>query len=398
MKIAYFTNTYPRATDTFIRREVLGLRKAGFDVYTYSVRRTDVDHDVDKEVTDEKASTQYLLPINYFLLIRSFFSLLFFSFSNFCKAFKVAFQTSRPGLKGAVFQFVYFLEAVILVAYLKKDKIDHIHNHLGDNSGNVTLFASLLSGVPFSISIHGPHIFFEGGSWALKEKSHYAKFIACIGDFCRSQMMLHADIKDWSKLKIIRCGIDLSKFDYRKPSEKIESLVYVGRLDSEKGLPILFSSLSLLKSKGLDFKLSILGDGKDRGFLESLAVSEGLANDVEFLGFVNQKTIAEYLNKSDVFVLPSFAEGIPVALMEAMAIGIPVVTTYVGGIAELVIDGETGFIVYPANVSALACAIEKYIDDPEMAKVISLAARRKVEKEFNTIEQIDKLSQLFSES
>lgn len=396
MRIAYFTNTYPRATDTFIRREVIGLRKRGFEVFTYSVRKTGSDHDVDQEVIDEKKNTQYLLPFNLIILFILGIKFFFSAPGNFVRTKFLALKTSRPGIKGHFLQVVYFLEAIALADKLQKDKIEHLHNHLGDNSGNVTLFAAKLANIPYSMSIHGPHIFFDGLYWALDKKTEYSKFISCIGHFCTSQMMLYSDKAHWSKFNIVRCGVDLNQFDYNEPNRKAKKLVYVGRLSAEKGVPILFDSLANLKARGYEVKLTLLGDGEDRQYLENLARETNVSDRVSFGGFVDQETIAKTLRESDIFVLPSFAEGIPVALMEAMAIGIPVIATYVGGITELVVDQQTGQVVFPSDPIALADAIARYVDNPDLCKTISKNAREKVEMEFNIEDQVDKLATLFS--
>ncbi len=396
MRIAYFTNTYPRATDTFIRREVIGLRQRGFDVLTYSVRKTGSDHDVDSEVIQEKKNTQYLLPFNLFSLVFTGIGLFLSTPLIFIKTKLLALKTARPGIKGHFLQIVYFLEAIALAKKLKHDKIDHLHNHLGDNSGNVTLFAAKLAGIPFSISIHGPHIFFDGLHWALDKKTEHSKFISCIGHFCTSQMMLYSDKAHWSKFNIVRCGVDLKQFEFKTPERKATKLVYVGRLSAEKGVPILFESLNLLKAQNIEVELTLLGDGEDRAFLENLAKEMDVDDRVIFGGFVDQETIANTLRASDIFVLPSFAEGIPVALMEAMAIGIPVIATYVGGITELVIDGETGQVVSPSDPVSLSDAIARYADDQTFCKRIAAQARTKVEEEFNIEDQVDKLATLFS--
>ncbi len=396
MRIAYFTNTYPRATDTFIRREVLGLRTRGFEVFTYSVRSTGVDHNVEEEVISEKNNTQYLLPANFLALFFDVVSSLISSPKTFFATLLLALKTTRPGLKGFALQMIYFCEAIMLAKRLKKDKIEHLHNHLGDNSGNVTMFASRLTSIPFSISIHGPHIFFDGLYWALDKKTELSKFICCIGHFCTSQMMLYSDKTYWDRFNIIRCGVNIEQFDFQPPARKARKMVYVGRLSAEKGVPILFSSLSDLKAKNYDFHLTLLGDGQDRKFLEEQVEQMGLQDYVEFGGFVDQDTIKSTLRNSDIFILPSFAEGIPVALMEAMALGIPVIATYVGGVTELVVDGITGQVVSPSDSQGLGNAIAKYIDDEVFCKDIAQRARDKVVQEFNIEDQVDKLASLFS--
>ncbi|KPK66855.1 MAG: hypothetical protein AMS21_00140 [Gemmatimonas sp. SG8_38_2] len=396
MRLAYFTNTYPRATDTFVRREVIGLRKRGFDVVTYSVRKTGSDHDVEDEVIREKRNTRYILPINVLGLFLLNLKTLLRDPRRYISTAVLACKTSRPGIKGHFLQLAYLLEATVLAKMVKEDRVEHLHNHLGDNSGTVTLLAAKLADVPYSISIHGPHIFFDGLHWALNKKTEYAEFICCIGHFCTSQMMLYSDKAFWSKFKIIRCGVDLDQFEYRAPERKAKKMVYVGRLSSEKGIPILFESLGKLKEQNYDVELTLLGDGEDRDFLENLAKEKGIEDRVVFGGFVDQATITEILRASDIFVLPSFAEGIPVALMEAMAIGIPVIATYVGGVTELVVDQITGQVVFPSDANGLSEAIARYVDDPEFCRVVSRNAREKVAAEFNIEDQVDKLAELFS--
>jgi len=397
VRLAYFTNTYPRATDTFIRREVIGLRERGLDVLTFSVRKTGIEHDVDAEVISEKQNTHYLLPCSPITLIKCHLQAIFSEPKAYFTTLWLGLKTSRPGLKGHALQLIYFIEAILLASLVKEHKVEHLHNHLGDNSGTVTLLAAKFAGITYSISIHGPHIFFDGLHWALDVKTANSSFISCIGHFCTSQMMLYTNKQDWNKFKIIRCGIDPEQFKYREPSKNIKKLVYVGRLSAEKGVPVLFDSLQLLQSKEYDFELTLLGDGDDRKRLEAAAIEYGINNKVNFAGFVDQKTIADTLQSSDIFVLPSFAEGIPVALMEAMAMGVPVIATYVGGIAELVIDKITGQMVYPSDKEGLANAIAYYIDNPDKCKEISKRAREKVVSEFNIDNQVDKLAHLLKQ-
>ena len=393
MKIAYFTNTYPRATDTFIRLEVLGLRQRGFEVNTYSVRKSGDEHDIDDEVINEKKNTSYILPVTAKEIIYVLLKLVLKPVRLF-KALVITFSTLRPGLKGFILQMAYFLEAMVLADRLQRDGIEHIHNHLGDNSGTVTLIASKLSNIPYSISIHGPHIFFDGMYWSLNEKTKHSKFIACIGYFCRSQMMLYTAPENWGKFEIIRCGVDLEKYTLRTNEAYSGTILFVGRLSEEKGVNVLIDSLALLKSQHIKFKLTILGDGPSRENLEQQINRLQLNDSVELLGYVDQVTIREHLSMTDIFILPSFAEGIPVSLMEAMATGVPVITTHVGGISELVIDQQTGLLCYPSDPIGLANAIKTYISDASFKQEVISRSRMHVETAFNVDQQIDKLAKL----
>jgi glycosyltransferase involved in cell wall biosynthesis len=394
MRIAYFTNTYPRATDTFIQREVAGLRARGFDVHTFSVRRSGSDHDV-SAVLAEKKTTDYLLPVNPARLLLENLRWLFSAPMRYGAALGLAWQTAQPGLRGFCFQFFYFQEAVLLASRLRRCNITHLHNHLGDASGTVTLLAGRLSGIPYSITTHGPHIFFDPLHWALREKTRDSRFIACISHYCRSQMMLFTDQADWPRLRIVHCGVDPELFRFTPVRPRARRLLYTGRLAAEKGLPVLFESLALLRDKDIDYELTLVGDGPDRAALEMLANRLGIADRLRFAGFADQNGVRDLLMASDIFILPSFAEGVPVSLMEAMACGVPVIATNVGGVTELVEPEKTGLVVPPASVDALAEAIARYLSDPDLRRLVAENGRRKVEADFNLDTEVDRLASLF---
>ncbi|MGB6308734.1 MAG: glycosyltransferase [Steroidobacteraceae bacterium] len=395
IRIGYFTNSYPRATDTFIQREVRGLRQRGMDLRTFAVRRPGAEHDVSPEVIEEKRKTQYLFPVGPVKLIGANLRIFLLGPRRYLSSLALALKTRRPGLRGLALQLAYFQEAVLLAQELKRQAISHVHNHLGDNSGTVTLLASKLMRVGYSITVHGPHIFFDPTHWALREKLRHSRFIACISHYCQSQMMLFSDQADWAKLKIIRCGVDIERFPYGEVRQRVARLLYAGRLAVEKGLPVLFESLRLLMDEGYDFELTLVGDGSDRQELESLAVRLGISGRLVFAGFAGQDAVLGHLRQSDIFVLPSFAEGVPVSLMEAMSCGIPVVATYVGGVAELVEPGLTGMLVPPSDSVALSKAIARYFEEFELRRVVSLAARQKVVESFNLDTEVSKLADLF---
>jgi colanic acid/amylovoran biosynthesis glycosyltransferase len=396
MRIAYFTGSYPRATDTFIQREVAGLRRKGIDVRTFSVRRTSADHDVGPEIVREKHNTAHLIPVGLGRLVATNIFLLLRAPKRYLSALQLALRTARPGLKGLVYQLFYFQEAVILGAALRRANVSHIHNHFGDSSGTITLLAGRLTGVSYSITVHGPHIFFDPTHWALREKVANSAFIVCISRYCQSQMMLFSDRSDWTRLKIVHCGVDIARFSCQAVRDTARNLLYAGRLAAEKGLPVLFEGLRMLSERGYDFQLTLVGDGADRASLEELARKLGIAERLKFTGYVNQEGVREYLQRSDIFILPSFAEGVPVSLMEAMASGVPVVATHVGGVAELVEQEKTGLIVPPADSLALCEAVARYLDDPHLRRQVAQRGREMVAKHFNFDMELDKLAGLFA--
>lgn len=395
MRIGYLTNHYPRATDTFIQREVAALRKRGFDIRTFSVRRSGSEHDVSPEVIAEKRQTRYLLPVSPLWLICA--NVLAFGRAplRYLAVLRLAMTTRRPGLRGLALQLAYFQEAVVLSLELSRQGITHLHNHGGDNSGSVTLLASALARIRYSITVHGPHIFFDPTHWALREKLRLARFIACISHYCRSQLMLFSDQADWERLKIVHCGIDLERYQYAEVRSRARQLFYAGRLAAEKGLPVLFESLRILLARGYEFQLTLAGDGVARGALEELARQLGIQQHVIFAGYLAQEQVLDCLRQSDIFILPSFAEGVPVSLMEAMACGVPVLSTYVGGIAELVENEHTGLLVPAGDSAALSEAIVRYLDDFELRQRVSRLARQKVVAGYNLHTEVERLAQLF---
>jgi len=175
MRIAYLTGEYPRATDTFIQREVATLREHGVEVHTFSVRRTGSEHLVGPEQKQERDRTFYLLPPNPINLLLAHLGLLFSSPSRYLKAIKLAWATRQPGLQAGIYQLFYFLEAGILAGQIRKRQISHLHNHFPDSSGSVAMLAAELGGFSFSFTMHGPYIFLSRivGVWMKKSSDRY---------------------------------------------------------------------------------------------------------------------------------------------------------------------------------------------------------------------------------
>lgn len=396
MQIAYLTGEYPRATDTFIQREVMALRDKGVDVQTFSVRRPGDEHLVGCEQKAERDRTFYLLPINPITLIVVNLTLLWTSPKRYLRACQLAWSTRQQGIKGTLYQLFYFLEAGILAKQIRDKQIQHLHNHLADSSCTVAMLAAELGGFPYSFTIHGPYIFFEPYRWRLDEKIKKALFVCCISHFCRSQAMIFATFEKWERMHIIHCGVNPDLFNVVSHDEPHKRLLYVGRLAANKGLPILLKSLTTLKSSHPDLVLTVVGDGKERQLLETMSEQLGLKEQVKFVGYQSQAEVREHLQQTDVFVLPSFAEGVPVVLMEAMAAGVPVVATQIAGIGELVEEGISGYLVPPGDPVSLSKGIETLLTDKQLRAQFGIAGRHKVEEEFNLNLECDRLYRVMS--
>ncbi|MEL6621990.1 MAG: glycosyltransferase, partial [Pseudomonadota bacterium] len=296
--IAYLTGEFPRATDTFIQREVAALREQGLDVVTCSIRRTATAHHVGPEQRHEATQTFHVLqaalsPLNAF---KAHGRMLFSKTGNYFRALRLALTTSQPGLRGGLYQLVYFLEAIVLADFLRQRGVVHLHNHIAKSSCSVAMIASTASGIPFSFTLHGPDIFFEPQAWRLDAKIAAAKFVACISHFCRSQAMIFSEPESWSKLHIIHCGVELERYsaqwdsnvsaDQRETSLRV---LYVGRLASVKGLPVLFAALErIVAERKAGLTLTVIGDGPERARLEQDVVRRNLAEVVRFLGYQSQ--------------------------------------------------------------------------------------------------------------
>ncbi|MEO1376342.1 MAG: glycosyltransferase [Cyanobacteria bacterium J06635_10] len=398
MRIAYLTGEYPRATDTFIQREVAALRQQGAEVHTFSVRTTGEEHMVGKEQKQERNQTFYILPPQPIKLLRVHLSLLLSSPKRYLAGLKLAYTTRLHGLRGNLYQLFYFLEAGILAQEIKRRRIPHLHNHFGDSSCSVAMLAAELGGFSYSLTLHGPYIFFQPYHWRLDEKINRALFVSCISNYCRSQGMIFAPVEKWNKMHIVHCGIDPALSNIVSHQGKGNRLLYVGRLAAVKGLPILFHSLISLKQQHRDVMLTVVGDGGDRTYLEQMAADLGLSSNVNFVGYKSQAEVREYFAETDVFVLSSFAEGVPVVLMEAMAAGVPVVAPQIAGVSELVENGVSGYIVPAGDTVSLTQSIEKLLNDCELRTKFGIAGRNKVEKEFNINTEAQKLYKVMSKA
>ncbi|WP_353473411.1 glycosyltransferase [Salipiger sp. H15] len=394
-KIAYLTGEYPRASDTFIQREVAALRMLGHEVLTCSIRTTGPEHLVGPEQREEHARTFRVLAAcrSPLRLLRAHARWLRHP-SRYLRALSLAWRTAPKGIRGRCFNLIYFAEAGVLASHLAEAGAQHLHNHIAKASCTVAMLASELSGIPYSFTIHGPDIFFEPLHWRIDEKARRARFVACISAFCRAQLMCFAAPGDWDRLHIVHCGIDPAR--YAPSAHDGQDLLFVGRLAGVKGVPLLLRALASLAPRHPALRLRLIGDGPERAALEAMTRDLGIAGRTEFLGYRSQAEVAEALAGADVFVLPSFAEGVPVVLMEALAAQVPVVTTRIAGVPELVEHGTSGLLVPPGDAEALAAALEVLLADPDRRRAMGAAGRARVEAEFDVTIEAAKLSALFT--
>ncbi|MFV0359660.1 glycosyltransferase family 4 protein [Tropicimonas sp.] len=399
-RLAYLTGEYPAVSHTFILREIEALRALGFEVETCSVRRTDpaIHHRGPAERT-AAATTFYVLDAarNPLALLRAQAAALATP-RRWLGALGLAWKTRPPGLRALLYQMIYLTEAAVLARHLRARGVEHLHNHFGNSSCSVAMLASALAGIPFSYTMHGPAIFFEPRHWRIDEKIARARFVACISWFCRSQGMIFADPRHWPKLAIVHCGIDPDRYGTAPRQGGGKHVLFVGRLAAVKGVPMLLEAFAEVCTHHPDAHLTLVGDGSERPMLEARAAGLGLTGHVTFAGYRNQDEVAGMLAQSDIFALPSFAEGVPVVLMEAMASRLPVVATRIAGIGELVEDGTSGLTVPPGDSKALATALRTLMDTPDRARAMGEAGCAAVRQDFNVTVEAEKLGKLFRDS
>ncbi|WP_299552907.1 glycosyltransferase family 4 protein [uncultured Tateyamaria sp.] len=397
-RIAYLTGLYPLVSLTFIEREIAALRALGAEIHTVSVRETTESQHSGPEGRAAAASTHYLLreAKNPLKLLTAQLRL-FKNPSRYFQALRMAWRLRNPGLKSVIYQIIYFLEATLMADFVDLQNIGHIHSHFATNGTMVALLTKELTGVPYSFTLHGPVDLFEPEGLKLGPKAENAAFVAVISHFARSQLMLFADRAHWKRFRIIHCGVDPARYaDAPALPEDATGcrLLFVGRFDPEKGVHVLFEALDTLMPTHAGLTLTMVGDGQDRPELEAAAARFG--DRIHFTGYLDQAGVAQALAEHDVLVLPSFSEGLPVILMEALASARPVVTTQVAGVGELVQHGETGLIAPPGDVHTLRRHLETLIKDSSLRARMGAAGPAVVISDFNVAQEAAELAKLIA--
>ncbi|MEO9651790.1 MAG: glycosyltransferase family 4 protein [Roseobacter sp.] len=397
-RIAYLTGVYPLVSLTFIQREVAALRALGVEVETVSCRYVSPDQFNGKPEQDAARNTHCLLRAarNPAALLRAQVAALRHP-RRYATAFLRALQLRKPGLKSLLTHLAYFVEATMMAQFVRTKGIEHIHCHFATNGPAVAMMTRDLTEVPYSFTLHGPSDLYDPEGMKLGDKAAQARFVSTISHYARSQLMLFSDPKHWNRLRIIHCGVNPELYAGEKPVRDDQEirLIFVGRLAPVKGIRVLFEALETLFEQNPQLRLTLVGDGPDRARLEQAAAR--LGDRIHFTGYLTQAQVAETLAQHDICVLPSFAEGVPVILMEAMASSLPVIATQVAGVGELVQHGESGFIVPPGDVAALRTHIKTLADDPAQRARMGKIGREKVNADFVISDEAARLARLFSE-
>ena len=364
MRITYLINQYPKVSHTFIRREILALERLGFEIQRLALRGWD-EKLIDADDIAEQEKTVYVLKNGVFSLLLSAATVFAQKPMQFFKALLLAVKMGVKADRPLPFHFVYFLEACKVYLEAKQFNSQHLHAHFGTNPSEIVMLVNALCELPYSFTVHGPEEFDRPQFLKLAEKINQSKFVVAISSFGRSQLMRWVDFLQWHKINIVHCGLEASF--YNVPAVAIPSkprLVCLGRLCEQKGQLLLIEAAKNLNEQQLDFELILAGDGEMRAEIESLIVQYQLQDKVTITGWISSAEVRNTILSSQVLVLPSFAEGLPVVIMEAMSLRRPVISTYIAGIPELLIHRENGWLCVAGDVHNLADTMREALSTP----------------------------------
>ena len=397
ISMAYLVSQYPAISHTFILREVRALRELGFHIAVASINPADRQaSQLTDEERQEAAKTLYVKQVSPFRLAASHLRSLVRNPVRYFSSLWFALRLGGTDVRRMLFGLFYFAEAAVITEWMRSAGIQHLHVHFATPASAVGLIGSRLSGCGLSITVHGPDEFYDVSQYQLAVKIESASFLCTIGNFARSQLMKLSPVEQWCKFEVTPLGVDPARFSRQPPpANDTFEILCVGRLVPAKGQHILLAAVRELTNRHRKLSVRIVGDGPDRRSLEEQAQSLGVAGSIHFEGSVNQDTIREFYNRADAFVLPSFAEGIPVVLMEAMAMQVPCITTRITGIPELIRDGVDGLLVCPSDHAELADAIERLMDDPKLRCALGCSGRKRVMERYDLATNTRLLAEVF---
>lgn len=399
MKIAYFINQYPKVSHSFIRREIHALEKRGLIVERFAVR-VNSDELVDPQDKAEFEKTRYLLKTSIWTIIAITIETLLTQPLRF---FSTMWSTILMGLRsdrGLLNHLFYLIEACILKKWMNEAKIVHVHAHFGTNPATIVFLARSLGGPPYSFTVHGPEEFDKPEFISLGGKIRHSAFVVAISSYGQSQLYRWVEHGYWGKVKVVHCGLDSSfHASFASTANYSHNIVCVGRLCEQKGQLLLVEAVAELVGNGESLHLTLAGDGPMRGEIEEMIAHHQLESNITITGWISSARVREEILKARALVLPSFAEGLPVVIMEAMALQRPVLSTYVAGIPELVKPGENGWLVPAGNAEILKDAIFQVLhtDNSELDRLAKNARKKVLERHDIDIEA-GKLSGLFERS
>lgn len=398
MKIAYLLNSYPMTSTTFIRREIEALVGQGVDVSRFAVRHWETPL-VDADDLAEQRRTHYLLTGNIGRVLLAFAVELLTNPVGVLRATRALIMLWRNARGGVGRHLAYLMQAAYFRQRARAENIDHVHAHFATNATAVAMLSKLMGGPGYSFTTHGPDEFENSSRLSFDLKMGHASFIAAISNFCRVQLVRASRWEHWNKIHIVPCGLAMADFqpDHRFDPGNL-GFVNIARFNSQKGLLLIPPALALLKAEFPTCKVILIGDGEERAALLAAIAKHDVAPMIEMRGWQPNAEVREAIRSSRALLLPSFAEGLPVVIMEAFALGRPVVSTYIAGIPEL-LDRDCGWIVPAGSVEALAGAMREALHaSPGRLAALGAEGRRRVEAGHDVAVSTRKLAELFSKA
>jgi colanic acid/amylovoran biosynthesis glycosyltransferase len=398
--LAYVVSQYPKLSEAFVIREILQLKRLGFRIEVASINSPDRSGKaLTQDEISETASTYYVIPHGVLGALMGHVHGIVSETAGYLRGLKHVFRLGKFDLRALAMNLFYMTEALMIGRWMKRRGFRHVHAHLGSQAATVGWFVKAVFGFGYSITVHGPDEFYDAHRHYLTEKVIAADFVVCISNFARSQLMKLSPYQHWAKLVVSRLGIDPNIFvpaPARAPRDTFE-IICVGRLAPAKGQHLLLDAVAQMRAQGRSVRLRLVGDGSDRPSLEAQARALALGDACVFEGPVNQDRIRELYQQADCFCIPSFAEGIPVVLMEAMAMAIPCVSTHITGIPELIRTGQDGLLVAPSDLEGLTSALCRLMDNPQERALMGRQGRERVMAQYDLAANVQRLATIFSE-
>ena len=358
VRIGYLVNQYPAVSHSFIRREILQLEEMGIHIVRLALKGWD-NVLVDAQDIKERDRTEYVQKVGLPRLFVHAVTGLIRMPVRFARACSLTFQMARQSDRRLAIHLFYLVEALMVASLIKRHNVGHVHAHFGTNSAEVTMLAAVLADATYSFTVHGPEEFDRAQAIRLSEKVERSKFVVAISSFGRGQLYRWIPPRHWNKVKVVHCGLERGFYNQGSTRPAGERrFVCVGRLCEQKGQLLLVRAMQRLMAKGIECQLVLAGDGEMRRVIEDEITAHGLGERIQLTGWLSAEQVREQILGATALVLPSLAEGLPVVIMEAMALRRPVLSTYIAGIPELVQPGVSGWLFPSGSVEELALAME----------------------------------------
>lgn len=400
MRIGYLLNTYPQPSVTFVRREIHALERLGVEVHRFAMR-SDRDALVDPADLQEYDRTELVLKAGGVRLLKDALQLAVSRPGGFGRALASAWRMGGRSAQGRLRHLIYLAEAAHVARRAEALGLQHLHAHFGTNSATVAALVRDLGGPGYSFTVHGPEEFDSPQALSLGDKVAGSEFTVAISSHGRSQLCRWAGYADWPRIHVVHCGIEPARFPEpaAMPAGAPLRLVNIGRFAEQKGQLLLPEALATARARGADVHLTLVGDGPMRPQIEAAIAAQGVGDAVTLTGWLDEAGVRRILAESHALILPSFAEGLPMVVMEAMAAGRAVIATHIAGNPELVLPGETGWLVAAGDAEALAEGIRAAAATPvDRLQRMGQAGRTRVLQRHDIDREAGKLVRLIEDA